>query len=163
MGVAKYFVFNSINFESKGKRIGRQIYDLQLQAKNVLFLDDEVSNLKEAAFYNSGLLVSQPYIVAELTRHYKRIYESGYRKNRIDQYRILENKHSKQKEFSTNEEFLLDSHINVVLHEDWEVEFERIFELCQRTNQLNFMKKRSTAEAFAELDKSSSWTKSGGE
>lgn len=83
MGVAKYFVFNSINFESKGKRIGRQIYDLQLQAKNVLFLDDEVSNLKEAAFYNSSLLVSQPYIVAELTRHYKRIYESGYRKNRI--------------------------------------------------------------------------------
>lgn len=146
MGVTKYFVFNSINFESKGKRIRKQICDLQLQAKNVLFLDDEVSNLKEAAFYNSGLLVSQPYIIAELTRYYKRIYESGYRKNRIEQYRILENKHNKQQEFSTNEEFLIDSHINVVLHEDWEVEFERIFELCQRTNQLNFTKKRSTAE-----------------
>ena len=49
-GVAEYFVFPSINWLPKGARIKQLISDMQLRPANVLFLDDNPSNLGEAAY-----------------------------------------------------------------------------------------------------------------
>jgi len=43
-----YFVFPSIDWTSKGQRINNLIKEMSLRAENVLFIDDEITNLEEA-------------------------------------------------------------------------------------------------------------------
>lgn len=143
LSVEKYFVFNSIEYSPKGLRLREQINALKLKPENVLFIDDEISNLKEVSYYNSEIMVSQPFIVDELLQYYRLLYEQGIRSDRRNQYKKMELVYNISKKFSTNEEFLLDSNIRVEIKEDIISVFERIYELCSRTNQLNFTKRRS--------------------
>ena len=45
IGLEDYFVFNSINWNSKGPRIKKTIEQMALRDANVLFIDDNPSNL----------------------------------------------------------------------------------------------------------------------
>ena len=47
-GLAQFFVFPSVNWNPKGQRIRQLIADMQLRPANVLFLDDNPSNLGAA-------------------------------------------------------------------------------------------------------------------
>lgn len=143
LSVQEYFVFNSIDYSPKGLRIREQISALKLRSENVLFIDDEISNLKEVNYYNPEIMVSQPFIIDELLQYYRLLYEQGVRSSRRIQYKKMERVYHISKKFSSNEEFLLDSNIRVEIKDDVISVFERIFELCNRTNQLNFTKRRS--------------------
>ena len=55
----QYFVFASINWEPKGARIKQLISDMQLRPVNVLFLDDNPSNLGEAKHFCAGLQIGK--------------------------------------------------------------------------------------------------------
>lgn len=140
--IEDYFVFSSINKEAKGPRLKNQIESMKLRNENVLFIDDELSNLREASFCNPGIMVSQPYIVEELCIYFKNLYISGKRKNRLTYYKQLETKNSIAKQYSSNEEFLKDSNIQVKIDSNINSAFQRIYELSQRTYQLNFTKQR---------------------
>ena len=143
LSVREYFVFNSIEYSPKGLRVREQISALKFKAENILFIDDEINNLKEVNYYNPEIMVSQPFIVDELLQYFRLLYEQGVRSDRKNQYRKLELAYNISKKFSSNEEFLLDSNIRVEIKDDVISVFERIFELCNRTNQLNFTKRRS--------------------
>ena len=58
-GLAEYFVFPSINWMPKGQRVKKLIEDMQLRPANVLFLDDNPSNLGEVEHFCSGISVFQ--------------------------------------------------------------------------------------------------------
>ena len=137
LSVQEYFVFNSIDYSPKGLRIREQISALKLRTENVLFIDDEISNLKEVNYYNPEIMVSQPFIIDELLQYYRLLYEQGVRSSRRIQYKKMEWAYNISKKFSSNEEFLLDSNIRVEIKDDVISVFERIFELSNRTNQLN--------------------------
>ena len=49
--VWQYFVFPSIDWTAKGARIKKLIADMNLRPANVLFIDDNESNLNEAKFF----------------------------------------------------------------------------------------------------------------
>lgn len=142
MGVWDYFVFVSINYEAKGNRIKSQIERMGLRAENILFIDDEIFNLKEAEYCNPGIMISQPYIVAELTRYFTILSEGKRCESRLEAYRLLENKNSERDNFESSDDFLRQSNIVVEVCGDCESQLPRIFDLNQRSNQLNFTKNR---------------------
>ncbi|MBQ3543215.1 MAG: HAD-IIIC family phosphatase [Oscillospiraceae bacterium] len=142
------FVFPSINWSPKGERIKNIIGDMNLRAENILFVDDNTSNLKEATYYCPEIKVCTP---DELLLSTSGIYHIGSvdkNRPRLAQYRLLEEKVKSQQQFSSNEAFLMSCHICVEFHEDCLENVERIHELIMRSNQLNYTKYRQDKESL---------------
>lgn len=147
----QYFVFPSVNWESKGQRIAKQIRDMKLRAENVLFLDDNHMNLSEAEFYNKNLKVAYPDEVERLKGQIDEYKSRKKTRNRLEEYKMLEEKLVQQSQCSSNEEFLHSSNIRVEIKKNCLEEIERVHELILRTNQLNFTKKRIEKKELEEV------------
>ena len=141
-GIWDHFVFPSIDWTAKGLRVKQIIEDMNLRPVNVIFVDDNINNLKEAAFITEGLQTALPEELAGLTgdEAFKGKDDSDH--SRLKQYKILETKTEAKKNSSSNEEFLYQSEINVELVEDCSDKLERIHEMIHRNNQLNYTKDR---------------------
>lgn len=154
MGVREFFVFPHIDWTPKGQAIAAQLSDMGLRAENALFLDDNPMNLEEAAFFNPGLMcLDVREGVPDLAAHPRLAGKDDRERTRLAQYRALESKRSEQRESGlSNEEFLRQSGIRLRYEYDLEAHWDRVLELLNRTNQLNFTKRRvETPEAEAEL------------
>lgn len=150
-GLAEYFVFPSINWQPKGARIQQLISDMQLRPANVLFLDDNPSNLGEASHVCPELMTGTPELLPRLLADAEKAERRDPGHKRLQQYRILEEKHQARSEFRSNEEFLYKSNIRVRIMEDCAANMDRIHDLILRSNQLNFTKVRSTKEELSAL------------
>ena len=146
VGLWEYFVFPSINWDNKGKRIQRIIEQMALRPVNVLFIDDNISNLQEAQFYLPDLQIAMPDAIEDIIEQLSHIPKKDTTHKRLKQYKVLEEKAIVAESFDSNEEFLFSSNIRVDIHTDCLPIAERLHELIQRTNQLNFTKKRITLE-----------------
>lgn len=142
-----YFVFPSIDWTPKGSRIKNLLKEMGLRPANTLFIDDNHLNIEEAEFYSPGLITAFPEVTSILLNEVKsQNSKVDLTHKRLKQYKILQNKASERKNYSSAKEFLLGCHIKVVIHEDCRTEEHRIYELIQRSNQLNFTKVRSSEE-----------------
>lgn len=150
-GVREYFVFPSVNWQPKGERIKQLISDMQLRPANVLFLDDTPSNLGEAAFSCPDLMTGSPELITQLLADAEQAARKDLEHKRLRQYRLLEEKHHAREEFSSNEEFLYQSGIQVTVGTDCAAQLDRIYDLLLRANQLNFTKLRSSKEELSAL------------
>ena len=150
-GAAEYFVFPSINWNPKGQRIRQLIADMQLRPANVLFLDDNPSNLGEALHFCPELMTGGPELIGQLIADAEASPVKDPEHKRLKQYRVLEQKHMAREEFSSNEAFLYQSGIRVEIGTDCLSRLERIHDLILRSNQLNFTKLRSTEAELREL------------
>ncbi len=149
MGVWDDFVLPSVSFQSKGALIARLIEALQLRAENVVFIDDNPTVLAEAAFNCPGLmcLESPRQLIAELDAPPLRGSPDSELK-RLAQYRLIARKFdARTGAQSDNVEFLRQSEIYVEIDYDIEPHIERIIELVNRSNQLNYTKKRIETDA----------------
>lgn len=149
--LADYFVFPSINWSPKGQRIRQLIADMQLRPANVLFLDDNPSNLAEAEHFCPGIMAGGPEIIPQLAEDAKNADKKDPQHKRLAQYRVLEEKHQAKEAFSSNEEFLYESNIRMDISTDCIGQLERLHDLLIRSNQLNFTKVRSTLEELEAL------------
>lgn len=147
-GIDNLFVFRSVNWEPKGQRIKKLLEDMSLRAPNALFIDDNISNLKEASFYNKDLMTAEPYIVKDLIEYFTNADKKDKEHKRLQQYKVLEEKRNEAKSFSNNIDFLYDCNIHVQIEKDCLSILPRLYELTQRTNQLNFTKNRPSEEEF---------------
>lgn len=150
-GLAEYFVFPSISWNAKGQRVKQLIADMQLRPANVLFLDDNPSNLGEVEHFCPEIMTAGPEIISDLIEFAFNAETKDPEHKRLAQYRVLEEKHHAKEEFSSNEEFLYQSNIRVEIKTDCMSEIERLRDLIIRSNQLNFTKIRSTPEELREL------------
>lgn len=151
LGIADYFVFASVNWQPKGKRIQLMLKDMGLRAVNCLFLDDNIVNLNEAIYYEPDLNVSEPNIISNLINYFETQPKKDISHSRLNNYKILEKKRKAQSEASDNIAFLFDSETHVELHNDCEVHIDRLAELILRTNQLNYTKKRDSKDKLLTL------------
>ena len=143
------FVFPSISWLPKGPRIAQIIEDMQLRATNVLFIDDNVSNLQEALHYVPGLQVAEPSVIAELLSLPQAQGKDDRALTRLAQYRVLEAKVADRAEVAiSNEEFLRSCEIRVELADARAEDATRLLELVNRSNQLNFTKSRISEQEF---------------
>jgi FkbH-like protein len=153
-GLWDEFVFTSISWSPKGARIAQIIEDMQLRAPNVLFVDDNAGNLREALHYVPDLQIAGVELLGELLALPQAQGKDDRALTRLRQYRLLERKVS-DRELATvsNEEFLRSCEIRVELCTPTDADVERLLELVNRSNQLNFTKSRLTeAELHAMLD-----------
>lgn len=155
LGIWDLFVFPHIQWSPKGQAIANMIAAMGLRAENVLFLDDNPLNLEEAQFFNPGLmtvdarntltgLLDMPQLRGKDDRDH----------SRLAQYRVMQTKQAIQHDAGlSNTEFLRQSDIQIKLITDLDDQMERVYELLNRTNQLNYTKKRANTDAQkAELD-----------
>lgn len=137
LGIWNLFVFPSIYLTSKSQRVKSIIESCQLRAPNVLFVDDNTINTNEVKFYLPEINIENSTKFID-----NFIYEPS--KSRTSQYQILELKSIDK----SNVDFLKDSSINIVITNDHGcIEFhDRIVELVNRSNTLNFTKSRMNVD-----------------
>lgn len=137
-----YFVFPQINWHPKGNNIKQIISSAQLRPANVLFLDDNHLNLAEVEFYNQGIHTKEPDFIQEIRKHQAFTGKDDAALSRLQQYKILEEKEKEKEHFSDNIHFLESSDIHLAIIENPGSAIDRIHELINRTNQINYTKKR---------------------
>jgi FkbH-like protein len=138
-----YFVFPSIDWAPKGQRIAALIEEVQLRPASVLFIDDEPANLAEAVHYVPELQTASPLLIPELLQDCRFTGKDDAGLSRLKQYKSLQRKAAARRDFGyDNAAFLRASDIRVSIDYDVEANIERAIELINRTNQLNFTKRR---------------------
>jgi FkbH-like protein len=146
-GIADYFVFPSINWEAKGPRLASLIETIQLRPATVMFIDDNPGNRGEAARFVPDLQIEDEHFIARLLDdpRFKGKGDEGL--SRLAQYKLLEQrKRDEQCASGDNEEFLRSCDIRVHIEYDVLPHIDRVIELINRTNQLNFTKLRLTED-----------------
>ena len=153
LGIWDFFVFPIIDFVPKGQNVKNIIDCLQLRPENCLFVDDNDANLREAEFYSSSLRTLNPFD-PEFEGFLTQLVSETEGKSRLQQYKILETKHSEALKFADNKSFLKDSEITVCLvRNPFDLTFkDRIIDLANRSNQLNFTTSRFPNEADFDLE-----------
>ena len=149
-GLWDEFVFATIDWSPKGERVARIIEDAQLRAPDVLFVDDLALNREEVRHAVPGIRVAGPEVLDDLLDRPGFAGKDDHDLSRLRQYRVLESKLA-DRHASTggNEAFLRSCDIRVGIYADTTDEAERLFELANRTNQLNFTKRRLDWEEFS--------------
>jgi FkbH-like protein len=144
LGVWDQFVFPSIGFNPKGKAVAEMIEAAALRAENVLFIDDNRLNLEEVKFFNPGIMACHPQEVLEgFLDHPNLAGKPDPELTRLKQYRFLQRKvEDRGTTDLSNEEFLRASNIRVEIDYDVESNFDRVVDLINRANQLNYTKQR---------------------
>jgi FkbH-like protein len=149
-GAWEWFVFPRIDWQPKGQMIASIIEDMQLRPENVLFIDDNHLNLEEARFFCLDLQTARPEIIDKLLSLDACKGKDDAKLSRLNQYKLLEQKAVDQKTASgSNENFLRSCAIVANVGHDCTAHRDRILELINRTNQLNYTRRRLTD---AEID-----------
>ena len=145
LGLWDLFVFPKVSFAPKGPIVKQILEEMHLRAENTIFVDDNKMNLREVEHYVPGIHCFDA-LDESTTPELQAILEANkhVEKSRVEEYRILEEKVAKSAEFSDNKAFLDSCNIRVarVFGVDNLPFVNRIEELINRTNQLNFTKLR---------------------
>ncbi len=149
LGVWDLFVFPHIAWSPKGQAIAQMIDEMGLRDENVLFLDDNHLNLEEAVFFSNRLMTvdASKARLADLMdlAPLKGKDDAGH--SRLAQYKVMEQKKDeKQNSGLSNVDFLRQSEIKVRIITDVENHMDRVLEILNRTNQLNFTKVRANTD-----------------
>ncbi len=150
-GVREYFVFPSIDWNAKGQRVKEIIDTMKLRAVNVLFIDDNIQNLEEVKHFCPGIMAALPNEIGELIAQAAKSEKKDIAHKRLNQYKLMEEKEGAKESFSSNEEFLYSCDIRADIFNDCICEFDRIYELILRSNQLNYTKLRQEKDDLMEL------------
>lgn len=137
-----FFVFPSISWEPKGPRIQTLIDAIGLRPPTVLFVDDNPSNLEEARHFVPGIQLADETVLTNLLCDPMFKGKDDKELTRLQQYKVLEKRNHEIVATADTTTFLRSSGIRVVIEHDIEAHIERAIELINRTNQLNFTKRR---------------------
>jgi FkbH-like protein len=142
-----YFIFPSIDWSPKGARVRSIIESVQLRPQSVMLIDDNHLNLEEARFFSAGIQVASDDFISEILSCQRFAGKEDRALTRLNQYKVLETrKADEERQRDTaggdNVGFLMASDIRVRIVNDVEAHLDRAIELINRTNQLNFIKRR---------------------
>ncbi len=159
-----YFIFPSIDWTPKGPRIQKIVSSVGVRPQSVLFIDDNHGNRAEATRFVPGIRAVDEGVISALDRWDTLQGKADPSLERLARYKLLERKaRAAATAAGGNEEFLRASNIRVTFDHDLRANIDRAIELINRTNQLNFTKKRLSQnldEARRELnDFASAWNR----
>lgn len=139
-----YFVLPSVSFASKGRAIAEVIEALQLRPENVVFLDDNPSVRAEAAYTCPGLqCLASPDELRAVLDDPQLQGKPDPELSRLAQYRQLAERFDRRQNHAASDaDFLRQSEIRIEIDYAVENHIDRIVELINRSNQLNFTKRR---------------------
>jgi len=141
--IKDYFVFPSISWEPKGTRVARLIEQFQLRAPAVMFIDDNPNSRAEVESTVPGIQVEDETFTSRMLMDPRFRGKDDSSLSRLNQYKLLETRKLDEDNFAEgNEEFLRQCNVRVYLEYDVDAQIDRAIELINRTNQLNYTKKR---------------------
>lgn len=148
LGIWDMFVFPHIDWTPKGQAINTMLERMGLRAENALFLDDNHLNLEEATFFNEGIMcLDARKGIDGLLDHPNLKGKEDRAHSRLKQYRVMEGKFDEMKSSGlSNEDFLRQSEIKIRIITAIDDKMDRVLELINRTNQLNFTKVRANTD-----------------
>jgi FkbH-like protein len=142
-GLWEYFVLPSISWEPKGPRMAQLVEAVQLRAPTILFIDDNPLNLQEALHFVPGLQIADETLADTMLDDPRFRGKDDRALTRLAQYKLLEQRQAEQvRSGGDTRAFLRASGIKVRVLHDLDAHIDRIVELINRTNQLNFTKLR---------------------
>ncbi len=142
-GLREYFVFASINWEPKGPRLAALIEAIGLRPATVMFIDDNPNNRAEAADVIPDLQVEDETFLPRLLDDPRFAGKDDSELKRLKQYQLLDTKRQDQAQApGGNEAFLRSCDVRVAIEYDVVPHLDRVIELINRTNQLNYTKRR---------------------
>jgi FkbH-like protein len=142
-GIWEYFILPSISWEPKGPRIARIVESVQLRPPTILFIDDNPLNLQEALHFVPALQIADETLIGSMLDDWRFTGKDDSNLTRLAQYKLLEQRHAEQAASGGDtRDFLRASAIRVRVIHELDEHVDRIVELVNRTNQLNFTKKR---------------------
>lgn len=156
LGIWDKFVFAHIEWTPKGAAIQSMLERMGLRAVNAVFLDDNHLNLEEVKFFcpeiacvdATGSTDGSAGDLAGLLQLPQFAGKDDRKHSRLKQYKVMETKEADQKTGGlSNEDFLRQSGIEVKIISDLDDQMDRVIELINRTNQLNFTKARVHTDA----------------
>jgi FkbH-like protein len=154
-GIWDFFILPSIDWSAKGPRLQALVEAVQLRPPSILFIDDNRSNLEEARRFVPDLNVRGRGFIPKMLERPAFRGRADAAFSRLKQYRLLERRKADERAAGADlTKFLRDSDIRVRLEFDVEPHIDRVVELINRTNQLNFTKVRlpqAHEDAKAEL------------
>jgi FkbH-like protein len=152
-GLWELVIFPRINLEAKGAQVRDIIEAAQLRPANVLFVDDNHLNREEVAWFATDIQLADPADPGfdDLIDAFAASGKPDPEHKRLGEYRHLETRAGAAADFVDNTEFLRSSEIVVELRPVAAADAERIQELIQRTNQLNYTKRRVDLDAVRAL------------
>jgi FkbH-like protein len=149
-GIWDYFIFPSIDWTAKAKRVADIIEAVQLRAATVLFIDDNPMNRAEVAARIPGIQIADVTIIPGMLDDPRFTGKNDAELTRLAQYKLLEKRNADRLVAGADDEaFLRASHIRVFIENDVSAHLDRAVELINRTNQLNFTKRRLPEDAAA--------------
>jgi FkbH-like protein len=143
--ILEYFVFPDISWDPKGPRLAALIEAVQLRPASVMFIDDNPRNLAEAKAFVPDLQLEDETFIPKLLDDPRFGGKDDSGLSRLKQYKLLETRWQAQRAAGGGEhQFLRDSDIRVCFDHDLDdvANLDRAIELINRTNQLNFTKRR---------------------
>jgi len=153
LGIRELFVFLRVSWQPKGPVIKELLDAMQLRAPNALFLDDNAANRQEASFYNPGLQTADPADLPTLAPLLRASGKPDPGLRRLQQYQLLERQQAARQQYGTdNLAYLQAAGLRVEFREGKQAllpDLDRIEELINRSNQLNFTKVRVEKAALA--------------
>ncbi|WP_068305204.1 hypothetical protein [Pararhodobacter sp. CCB-MM2] len=138
----KWFVFPTVAYANKSGMISAVLEQMGLRAPTVLFIDDNPFNRGEVRDLVEGINVADEAIIGGLLSHPQMQGKPDPDLSRLSRYGVLQEKQEAISAAEVPEDFLRSCDIKVSFHFDIDENFERIHDLVNRTNQLNFTKKR---------------------
>ena len=138
----RYFVFPSVDWAGKGARVRNIVEAVQLRPETVLFVDDSASNRAEVAAAVPGIQVDDDRAVAGLLDDPRFAGKDDPGLTRLGHYKLLEERSRARAVAGDGDGFLRLSGIRVEIDHDVEAHLDRAVEIINRTNQLNFTKRR---------------------
>lgn len=142
-GIWDYFIFPSVNWSSKPERLAEIVAAVQLRPETVLFVDDNPGNRAQAKALLPALNVVDETAIAGFLQDPAFAGRPDPGLSRLRQYKLLESRHQDMRAVGgQGVEFLRQSRIEVSILYDIENHLDRAVELVNRTNQLNFTKRR---------------------
>jgi len=152
-GIEEYFLYPQINWEPKSQSVARIAKSLNIGLDSILFIDDQAFEREEihstlstvvaldaAEFFELPDMEGCQLSVTEESRRRRQMYreqeqrEEALKTNQVDYF-----------------EFLRSCRMEVNIGSLNETNFERVFELAQRTNQMNFSGNRYQKEELKQM------------
>ena len=142
-GIREYFIFPTISWAPKGQRLASLLEAVQLRPSTVMFIDDNPSNRAEATSTLPELQIEDETFIKRMLADPRFKGKDDRELTRLGQYKLLEQRlKDKLKTSGSNEEFLRQCDVRVYIDYDVMPHLDRAIELINRTNQLNFTKRR---------------------
>lgn len=149
----EYFVMPQINWDPKSVNIERLAKQMNIGIDTIAFIDDNPFEREEVASIHPEVIIydANEYLDLLNKKEFQVIVTEDTKKRRST-YKMLEKQNQEFEKFEGNiDEFLKQCKMKGTFRKPNENEYDRCYELIQRTNQLNLSGRRLTSEEILEM------------